>query len=115
MKTPSRMYGRIKQYVPMLEWASVYNSNTFTFAPLDDVVMGGVSSSTFSSATGKWTGIVSESNSGGFIGIRSTPFSNTLDMSECAVWSGFFFPVLFCLNVLSGVAFFHSSVSFRTV
>lgn len=59
------------------------NSNTFTFAPLDDVVMGGVSSSTFSSATGKWTGIVSESNSGGFIGIRSTPFSNTLDMSEC--------------------------------
>ena len=30
MKTPSSMYGRIKQYVPMLEWASVYNSNTFT-------------------------------------------------------------------------------------
>ena len=30
MKTPSPMYGRIKQYVPMLEWASVYNSNTFT-------------------------------------------------------------------------------------
>ena len=24
------MYGRIKQYVPMLEWASVYNSNSFT-------------------------------------------------------------------------------------
>ena len=24
------MYGRIKQYIPMLEWASVYNSNTFT-------------------------------------------------------------------------------------
>ncbi|GFH51160.1 hypothetical protein CTEN210_07636 [Chaetoceros tenuissimus] len=59
------------------------DSNTFTFAPLDDVVMGGVSSSTFSSATGKWTGTVSESNSGGFIGIRSTPFSNTLDMSGC--------------------------------
>ena len=30
MNTPSSMYGRIKQYVPMLEWASVYNSNTFT-------------------------------------------------------------------------------------
>ena len=30
MKTPSFMYGRIKQYVPMLEWASVYNSNSFT-------------------------------------------------------------------------------------
>ena len=30
MKTPSRMYGRIKQYVPMLEWVSVYNSKSFT-------------------------------------------------------------------------------------
>ena len=30
MKMPSSMYGRIKQYVPMLEWASVYNSNSFT-------------------------------------------------------------------------------------
>ena len=29
MKTPSRMYGRIKQYVPMLEWVSVYNSKSF--------------------------------------------------------------------------------------
>ncbi len=56
-------------------------NNPFAFAPLDDVVMGGVSSSTF--VDGKWTGTVSESNSGGFIGIRSTPFPSPLDMSEC--------------------------------
>ena len=53
----------------------------FQFAPLDDVVMGGVSSSTF--RNGKWFGTVSDSNSGGFVGIRSTPFSNPLDMSNC--------------------------------
>ena len=53
----------------------------FQFAPLDDVVMGGVSSSTFQN--GKWSGTVSDSNSGGFVGIRSTPFANPLDMSSC--------------------------------
>lgn len=55
----------------------------FTFAPLDDVVMGGVSSSSFSPIDGTWKGIVSDSNSGGFVGIRSTPFSNAIDMSKC--------------------------------
>jgi len=30
MNTRSRMYGRIKQFVPMFEWASAYNSNAFT-------------------------------------------------------------------------------------
>ena len=30
MKMLSRMYRRIKQYVPMLEWVSVYNSKSFT-------------------------------------------------------------------------------------
>jgi Complex I intermediate-associated protein 30 (CIA30) len=45
----------------------------FTMAPLDDVVMGGASSSTFESKTGTWTGTVTDANNGGFIGIRSTP------------------------------------------
>lgn len=58
------------------------NSNDFTFAPLDDVVMGGASSSTFDSFTGKWTGDVTDANNGGFIGIRSTPFVE-YDMSKC--------------------------------
>jgi hypothetical protein len=45
----------------------------FTLAPLDDVVMGGVSSSDFDNASGKWVGRVTDANNGGFIGIRSTP------------------------------------------
>lgn len=63
-------------------WSSDSSANnSFKFAPLDDVVMGGVSYSTFEN--GKWKGNVSESNSGGFIGIRSTPFKAALDMSAC--------------------------------
>ncbi|VEU36807.1 unnamed protein product [Pseudo-nitzschia multistriata] len=56
--------------------------NDFEFAPLDDVVMGGASSSTFDEATGKWTGSVTDANSGGFIGIRSTPLVS-YDLSAC--------------------------------
>jgi hypothetical protein len=57
-------------------------NNDFDFAPLDDVVMGGVSSSNFDTATGKWKGIVTDANNGGFIGIRSTPFVD-YDLSAC--------------------------------
>jgi len=39
--------------------------NLFTMAPLDDVVMGGVSSSTFDSQEGRWTGVVTDANNGG--------------------------------------------------
>jgi outer membrane lipoprotein SlyB len=56
--------------------------NSFTFAPLDDVVMGGASSSGFDAATGKWTGQVTDANNGGFVGIRSTP-NLQLDMTNC--------------------------------
>ena len=56
--------------------------NEFTFAPLDDVVMGGASSSNFDQATGKWKGEVTDANNGGFIGIRSTPYV-VYDMSSC--------------------------------
>mmetsp|Transcript_24320 Transcript_24320/g.56670 ORF Transcript_24320/g.56670 Transcript_24320/m.56670 type:complete len:258 (-) Transcript_24320:76-849(-) len=54
----------------------------FGFGPLDDVVMGGVSSSTFDNASGKWTGTVTDANNGGFVGIRSFP-SLAIDMSAC--------------------------------
>jgi outer membrane lipoprotein SlyB len=64
-------------------WKAGASTNEFTFAPLDDVVMGGASSSTFDGATGKWTGEVTDANNGGFIGIRSTPFVE-YDMSKCA-------------------------------
>lgn len=75
-----------KVYPGDILWSSDSNANTnknlkFTFAPLDDVVMGGVSSSTFSK--GKWSGTVSDSNSGGFVGIRSTPFASAIDMNQC--------------------------------
>jgi len=60
------------------------NGNQFLFAPLDDVVMGGASSSEFDNETGIWGGTVTAANSGGFVGIRSTPFSVApLDMSQC--------------------------------
>lgn len=67
-------------------WTSSSSSQVFFgFAPLDDVVMGGASSSTFDGNTGMWTGTVTDANSGGFVGIRSTPFRDglSLDMSDC--------------------------------
>ena len=54
-----------------------------TWAPLDDVVMGGVSSSEFDNNTGMWVGTVSSTNNGGFVGIRTTPFDPPLDMTGC--------------------------------
>lgn len=63
-------------------WKAGSMQNDFTFAPLDDVVMGGASASRFDQATGKWTGEVTDANNGGFIGIRSTPFVE-YDMSNC--------------------------------
>jgi hypothetical protein len=38
--------------------------------PLDDVVMGGASASTFDNDSRRWTGEVTALNSGGFVGIR---------------------------------------------
>ena len=54
----------------------------FRFGPLDDVVMGGVSASTFDNTSGKWTGSVTDANNGGFVGIRSFP-NVELDMTQC--------------------------------
>jgi len=58
-------------------------ANAFQLAPLDDVVMGGVSSSTFDNDTGLWKGKVTDANNGGFIGIRSTP-SFEWNMENCS-------------------------------
>jgi len=58
-------------------------TNAFTMAPLDDVVMGGVSASRFEDRTGQWTGTVTDENNGGFVGIRSTP-SFQWNMDNCA-------------------------------
>lgn len=63
--------------------SSSSSSNPFQWAPLDDVVMGGVSSSTVDNGTGVWRGTVSSANSGGFVGVRSTPMNVPLDMSKC--------------------------------
>ena len=57
-------------------------SDAFQFSPLDDVVMGGVSSSSFDNRQGVWKGQVTDENNGGFIGIRSTP-SVKYDMRNC--------------------------------
>mmetsp|Transcript_28139 Transcript_28139/g.39586 ORF Transcript_28139/g.39586 Transcript_28139/m.39586 type:complete len:300 (-) Transcript_28139:69-968(-) len=58
------------------------STSTFGLAPLDDVVMGGASSSTFDNNTGMWSGKVTDANNGGFIGIRSTP-SFQWNMQSC--------------------------------
>lgn len=67
-------------------WAAANPNNFFNFAPLDDVVMGGASSSNIDNNTGIWSGKVTDANNGGFVGVRSTPFqggSLSLDMSGC--------------------------------
>jgi len=63
-------------------WSPSQSPNEFQFGPLDDVVMGGVSSSSFDDSTGIWSGTVTDANNGGFIGIRSYP-SFQWDMSKC--------------------------------
>lgn len=67
-------------------WAAGNSNYFFEFAPLDDVVMGGASSSNFDNNSGMWSGTVTQANGGGFVGVRSTPFqggSLSLDMSTC--------------------------------
>ena len=49
--------------------------------PLDDVVMGGASSSSFDNAQRKWAGEVTTRNSSGFVGIRSKSLDPPLDCS----------------------------------
>jgi len=63
-------------------WRPGARENTFSFAPLDDVVMGGASSSNFDNVSGIWRGQVTDANNGGFIGIRNTPYFDW-DMSKC--------------------------------
>ena len=62
--------------------ATTTKENDFEFAPLDDVVMGGASKSNFNTGTGKWKGVVTDANNGGFVGIRSTPIID-YDLSKC--------------------------------
>merc|ERR1712071_257573 len=64
-------------------WEPNSASNPFAWAPLDDVVMGGASQSGFNAATGIWKGTVTSANNGGFVGIRTTPFSPPLDLRNC--------------------------------
>lgn len=63
----------------------VFPSTEFGWAPLDDVVMGGASSSsvvTSGTNTVVWTGTVTDANNGGFVGMRTTP-TLQYDLSSC--------------------------------
>mmetsp|Transcript_8796 Transcript_8796/g.12492 ORF Transcript_8796/g.12492 Transcript_8796/m.12492 type:complete len:332 (+) Transcript_8796:72-1067(+) len=62
------------------------SSAKMRWGSLDDVVMGGVSASTIDNETGMWKGTVSSANSGGFVGIRTMPFTShsSYDMSNCS-------------------------------
>jgi len=76
--------GRLAKRVPktVLWKAGDTSNNDFEFSPLDDVVMGGASYSTYDKGTGKWKGTVTDANNGGFVGIRSTPYVD-YDLSAC--------------------------------
>lgn len=78
---PRKTFKKVVQPGDVL-WTPIDTNKDFDFSSLDDVVMGGASSSTFNGATGKWMGQVTDANNGGFIGIRSTPVVD-LDMSQC--------------------------------
>jgi len=57
-----------------------------SWAPLDDVVMGGVSRSTFrvEADAGRFSGFIDEANNGGFTGVRTLPLDAPLDLSSCS-------------------------------
>lgn len=71
---------RIDPGTVLWEATSSSSSSGFSLSPLDDVVMGGASASSFS--RGRWKGLVTDANNGGFVGIRSTP-SFEYDMTKC--------------------------------
>lgn len=54
------------------------------FGPLDDVVMGGASRSSFSfsESRGVWSGTITTENNGGFAGCRSRAVTPALDLSS---------------------------------
>lgn len=64
-------------------WSPAINPFGLVFRPLDDVVMGGSSASSFDDATGVWSGEVITIG-GGFVGIRTLPFEPPLDFSLCS-------------------------------
>lgn len=82
-----RPFGKIEQHRNIEPGELLWKPSgvtMFQWAPLDDVVMGGVSSSAVDNDTGLWSGEVSDANSGGFVGIRTKPFPFPLDMSGCS-------------------------------
>mmetsp|Transcript_26123 Transcript_26123/g.38677 ORF Transcript_26123/g.38677 Transcript_26123/m.38677 type:complete len:273 (-) Transcript_26123:435-1253(-) len=86
--TPPRLFQKKDEGTKVVNpgdtlWEPSSANNLFSFAPLDDVVMGGASKSNFDNETGNWRGFVTSANNGGFVGIRSTPFSQALDMKNC--------------------------------
>jgi len=82
----------IRQSSKFIELPSLSKSNTarvlspgdsfgeLQLFPLDDVVMGGASCSTFDNGSRRWTGDITSLNSGGFVGIRCKSL-DPLDLS----------------------------------
>lgn len=83
----------LKNRLPRADGLQIFNpaaGNDLIFGPIDDVVMGGVSSSTLSitplggengDAAGIFVGNVTQANNGGFASVRSRNFSPSLDVS----------------------------------
>jgi len=68
-------------------WSNAKDApKNISWGPLDDVVMGGASKSDISPGqefSGRWTGVLSTANNGGFAGIRTKLFDPPLDLSSC--------------------------------
>jgi hypothetical protein len=63
-------------------WSPTLNPFRMVWGSLDDVIMGGSSSSTFDSSSGVWSGDVIVKN-GGFAGIRTQYVEPALDLTSC--------------------------------
>eukprot|EP00467_Chlorarachnion_reptans_P005788 CAMPEP_0114507508 /NCGR_PEP_ID=MMETSP0109-20121206/12050_1 /TAXON_ID=29199 /ORGANISM="Chlorarachnion reptans, Strain CCCM449" /LENGTH=262 /DNA_ID=CAMNT_0001686271 /DNA_START=128 /DNA_END=916 /DNA_ORIENTATION=+ len=80
--------GRPQPTIPLRQDEDIWNVDNplaLVWAPLDDVVMGGVSESGFRTEEffGVFAGFVDEANKGGFTGIRTMPLGAPLDLSRC--------------------------------
>ena len=83
----------LKSALPVVEGMDIFNPShgkSMVFGPIDDVVMGGVSSSMLSisplgsengESVGIFAGRVTSANNGGFASVRSRNFSPALDVS----------------------------------
>jgi hypothetical protein len=83
--SPGELLKRVLTPAPALSDAQLWSAERpelLEWGPLDDVVMGGVSRSTFitSSSCATFSGVVTSENNGGFAGCRTRALRPVLDL-----------------------------------